>query len=290
MGQEWLDRTAYPFTSHYFDLPMGRMHYIDEGRGEPVVFVHGMPTWSFLYRDLVKRLAGDFRCIAPDHIGFGLSDKPADWAGRPADHGRNLAALIERLGLRDITLVVHDFGGPIGLSYAVEQPENIARLVVFNTWMWSLADDPQARRVDRLVRSGFGKFLYIRLNVSPRFLLPSLWAKKATLTAEVRRAYAAVHPRPQDRKGMHQLAQELVGSSEWYNSLWERRARLADIPALLLWGLKDPTFGSALARWREMLPQAEVVTFPDVGHFVMEEEPSVAEHIERFVAERAAVR
>jgi pimeloyl-ACP methyl ester carboxylesterase len=289
MEPVWLDPTTYPFTSRYLDLAMGRMHYVDEGQGEPIVFVHGTPTWSFLYRDLIKRLSARYRCVAPDQIGFGLSDKPVNWTYRPANHTCNLATLVEHLDLRTITLIVHDFGGPIGLGYAVDHPDNVAQLVVFNTWMWSLADDPQARRVDRLVRGALGKFLYTRLNASPRFLLPALWANKATLTPEVRKAYTAVHPRAQDRMGMYHLARELLGSSEWYSGLWERRARLANIPALLLWGLKDTTFGPALGRWREVFPQAQIITCPDAGHFVMEEEPSAGEHVERFIAERAVV-
>jgi haloalkane dehalogenase len=289
MGLEWLDRTVYPFTSHYLDLANGRMHYVDQGQGQPIVFVHGTPTWSFLYRDLIKRLSARYRCVAPDQIGFGLSDKPVNWTYRPADHALNLAKLIEHLDLHEITLVVHDFGGPIGLSYAVEQPENIARLVVFNTWMWSLADDRQVRRADRLVRGVLGKYLYTRLNASPRFLLPALWANKATLTPEVHKAYTAVHPQAQDRMGMYQLARELLGSSDWYDGLWERRARLANIPALLLWGLKDATFGAGLGRWREVFPQAQVITYPDAGHFVMEEEPSVGEHVETFIDEHAVI-
>lgn len=289
MGLEWLDSAAYPFKARYLDLAMGRMHYVDEGQGEPIVFVHGTPTWSFLYRDLIKRLSTRYRCIAPDQIGFGLSDKPASWTYLPADHSRNLTALIEHLNLREITLVVHDFGGPIGLGYAVEHPENVARLVVFNTWMWSLADDLQARRVDRFVRGALGKLLYTRLNASPRFLLPALWANKATLTPEVRKAYTGVHAHAQDRMGMYQLARELLGSSDWYDGLWERRARLANIPALLLWGLKDATFGPALARWREAFPCAQVLTFPHAGHFVIEEESSVAEHVAAFIDQPAAV-
>jgi len=289
MGPQWLDRTIYPFTSRYLDLAMGRMHYVDEGQGEPIVFVHGTPTWSFLYRDLIKRLSARYRCVALDQIGFGLSDKPVNWTYRPADHTRNLATLIEHLDLHAITLVVHDFGGPIGLGYAVEHPQNVARLVVFNTWMWSLEDDLHVRRADRLVRGALGKFLYTRLNASPRFLLKALWANKATLTPEVHKAYTAVHPQAQDRMGMYQLARELLGSSDWYGGLWERRARLANIPALLLWGLKDATFGPALGRWREVFPQAQAITFPDAGHFVMEEEPSVGERVETFIDERAAV-
>ena len=114
------------------------LHYIDEGRGDPVVMVHGTPTWSFLYRHVVKGLSKNYRCIAPDHIGFGLSDKPQGWSYTIEAQAKNLQVLLDSLDLEDITLVVHDFGGPIGLSYAIENPEKVSRLVIMNTWLWSL--------------------------------------------------------------------------------------------------------------------------------------------------------
>src|SRR6185437_9468981 len=135
----WVDRRSYPIQSRSLEVDGGRMHFVDEGEGRPLVLVHGTPTWSFLFRHLIADLSRDHRVIALDHIGFGLSEKPERWGYRPADHAKNLAMLIDRLGLKDITLVVHDFGGPIGLSYAVEHPENVSALVLFNTWMWSLA-------------------------------------------------------------------------------------------------------------------------------------------------------
>lgn len=109
----WIDRKEYPFKSHFLQLEMGKMHYIDEGSGEPIVMVHGNPTWSFLYRHLIKGLSKNYRCIAIDNIGFGLSDKPADWSYYPEDHAKNLYLLIEKLDLKGITLIVQDWGGPI---------------------------------------------------------------------------------------------------------------------------------------------------------------------------------
>lgn len=289
MHQEWLDRTSYPFTPHYIDLAAGRMHYIDEGHGAPIVFVHGTPTWSFLYRDLIKCLSPQYRCIAPDHIGFGLSDKPTDWTYRPRDHAQNLSTLIEQLDLQNIILVVHDFGGPIGLSYAINNPEHVSQMIIFNSWMWSLADNQQARQAYSLLRRPIGKWLYMQLNLSPRFLLPFLWANKATLTPAVQRAYTSIHRQPQERLGMYRLACALLESTEWYNELWQRREQLAHIPTLLLWGLKDATFGSTLDRWRAIVPDAQVISFPSIGHFVMEE-ASVASYVETFLAEQAVSR
>ncbi len=135
----WIDREHYPFAPHYVDLPDGRMHYVDEGHGPVIVMVHGTPTWSFMYRHLIAGLAPHFRCIVPDHIGFGLSERPLPYTLTTADHARNLHLLIEQLGLRDVTLMVHDFGGPIGLGYAIDHPENVRAQIITNTWLWSFA-------------------------------------------------------------------------------------------------------------------------------------------------------
>lgn len=283
----WLDRSLYPFESRYLDVDGGRMHYVDEGSGHPVVLVHGTPVWSFLYRDLIAGLSGDHRVIAPDHIGFGLSDKPRVWRYRPDDHARNLAALIERLGLRDFTLVVHDFGGPIGLSYALDHPEHISDLVIFNTWMWSLRGNRDVEQIDRAMRGWFGDLFYLRLNGSARFLVPAVFGDRSKLSRSAHRHYVDAVPDPEDRRGMLALARALLGSSDWYEGLWSRRERIRHIPALLLWGLKDRGVRSGvfdLARWQSVFSRARNVTFPNAGHFVQEEEhaailPLIREHV-----------
>ena len=156
----WVDRREYPFEPRELDVEGGRLSYVDEGEGAPIVMVHGTPTWSFLYRHLIRELRPRYRCVAPDHLGFGLSDRPADWSYRPEDQGRNLARLIETLGLKDITLAVHDYGGPIGLAYALDHPENVRRLVLFNTWMWSFAGDRRIAWPARILGGRLGRYLY----------------------------------------------------------------------------------------------------------------------------------
>src|SRR6185295_11944703 len=153
---DWLDREEYPFVSYYRRTPGGRMHYVDEGEGEPIVMVHGVPAWSFSYRKLIRQLAPRFRCVAMDHLGFGLSDKPQNWEYRPEALAASVAALVDGLGLERVTLVVHDWGGPLGLSYAIERPENVARLVLLNTWMWSSAGDSRRELASR----GLGSPVY----------------------------------------------------------------------------------------------------------------------------------
>ena len=130
----WPDEKEYPFEHHYLELPMGGLHYVDEGEGDRVlVMVHGDPAWSFLYRHLIKGLSSKYRCIAMDHIGFGLSDKPEDWSYLPKAHAENLEALIGHLNLTNFVMVVQDWGGPIGLSYVLKYPDKVTSLVIMNT-------------------------------------------------------------------------------------------------------------------------------------------------------------
>lgn len=280
-----IDRSLYPWTPKSFDTGDGRIRYIDEGSGAPVVLVHGTPTWSFLFRGLIERLSRSHRVIAPDHLGFGLSDKPRGAGYAPRDHARRLDALIEHLGLRDITFVVHDFGGPIGLSSAIERPDRVARLVVMNTWLWSMAEDRSTVRASRLLGGPVGRFLYTRLNFSPRVLLKMGFADRGRLTPAIHRHYLDVFPSPADRTAPWVLARELIGSSDWYDALWSRRDRLRGKPMLIVWGMKDPAFSPPiLERWRAEFPDAEVVTLPEAGHFVTEEAgEEVGEAVERFV-------
>ncbi|MGH2667684.1 MAG: alpha/beta fold hydrolase [bacterium] len=286
MNPAWLDPVEYPFAPHTLDLAAGRMHYLDEGQGPPLVMVHGTPTWSFLYRHLIRGLASRYRCVVPDHLGFGLSDKPATWSYRPRDHAEHLRQLIEHLGLRHITLVVEDFGGPIGLAYALNRPGNVDRLVLSNTWMWSLRGDPHFERFGRLAASPVGRFLYTRLNLSPRIILKLAVGRKAAFTKAIHRHYLGPFPFPRDRQGAWVLARELLGSSDWYESLWAQRATIRDMPALIAWGMRDPAFRrQELERWTALFTDRRIVELADVGHLVAEEAgPVCAAEIDRFVS------
>jgi haloalkane dehalogenase len=282
----WLDVVAYPFRAQTFDTGEGRLQYVDEGAGPTVVLVHGTPTWSFVWRDLIGRLVrAGYRVIAPDHLGFGLSDKPSAASYRPEDHARRLGVLLDVLDVRDATLVVHDFGGPIGLSCALDRPARIARLVLLNTFAWPVDDDPSIARGARVAGSALGGFLYRRLNASPRWLLPAAFADRRRLTPELHRQYLAPFPDAASRVAPYALARALLGDSPWLAALWARRDELARRPALLVWGLRDPAFGPAyLARWRGALPDAEVVEVADAGHFVQEEAPeALATSVLRFL-------
>jgi haloalkane dehalogenase len=285
MNPDWIDPIEYPFQPHYIELDAGRMHYVDEGQGEPVVMVHGTPTWSFLYRHQIKALSTTYRVIAPDHIGFGLSDKPVKWSYLPRDHASNLTTLIQHLGLKNITLVVHDLGGPIGLSYAIEHPKNVKRLVIMNTFMWSLAGDRQFELPGKLFNNPIGRFAYKNLNFSPRVMVRSAWGDKKKLTKHIHRHYIQALPSTADRHGTWIFVQELIGSSSWYQSLWDRRERIRDKPALILWGMQDIAFKQKeLDRWKSLFPHAQVACLESAGHFLQDEEgPQVSQLIKEFL-------
>ena len=263
----WVDRREYPFEPRALDVEGGRLSYVDEGEGAPIVMVHGTPTWSFLYRHLIRDLSPRYRCVAPDHLGFGLSDRPPGWSYRPEDQARNLARLIETLGLKDLTLVVHDYGGPIGLAYALDHPENVRRLVLFNTWMWSFAGDRSVEWVAWILGGRLGRYLYERHGFSVRVMLRYAVADRRRYTRAVERQYLAAL----DGHATWVYAREILGSSAWYDGLWRRRDRIARTPAILIWGMRDPAFARYLPRWREVFEQAEVVQLADCGHAPPEE-------------------
>ena len=282
-SSSWVDREAYPFRSRWLALPEGRVHYIDEGSGrgtdDPIVLVHGTPTWSFEYRHLITGVRPGHRVIALDHLGFGLSERPADASYTPEAHAARFRAFVDGLGLSRFTLVVHDFGGPIALPVAVDDPGRVSRLVVLNSWMWSFADDPEMREMAkraRMVSGRFGRFLYRRLNASLRLVTPSAYGDRRKLTRAIHRQYLAPFPDADSRERvLWALARALLESSAFYDGLWRRREQLAARPALIVWGMKDTAFRPVqLARWRQALPHASTVQLPDAGHWPHEEEPA----------------
>jgi haloalkane dehalogenase len=254
----------------------GDMHYVDEGSGPPILFVHGTPTNSFEYRHLIAALSKRFRCIAPDHLGFGQSSRPQSFAYTPEAHADVLAEFVEKLNLTDVTLVVHDFGGPIGLPLALASGSRITRLVLMNTWAWPLDDDPKMARGAKFIGGPIGRFLYRYANASLRLIMPSAYGDRKKLTKEIHRRYLDVF-RDRDARVLvlHALAKSLLGSRAHYQSLLDRIDRLKAIPVLIVWGLKDSAFQPyQLERWRQLLPDAKVEAIEGAGHWPHEEEPA----------------
>ena len=279
----WVDREQFPFVNRWVTVGDGRLHYVDEGAGETILFVHGTPSWSFEWRRLIRELSGTHRCVAIDHLGFGLSDRPLAAQYTPEAHAVRLRAAVTALGLRDVTLVVHDYGGPIALPLALDGLAS--RLVVLNSFMWPLGDDPAIRRAGMLFGGTFGRLLYEYLNFSLRIIMPAAYADKRKLTPAIHRQYLSTFPDRASRGAvLWPLARALLGSTSWYQSLWARREALRAVPALLIWGTRDPAFGPRyLERWRSVLPQATVAEV-DAGHWPQEEAPDdVIQAIRRFL-------
>ncbi|MEQ1567675.1 MAG: alpha/beta fold hydrolase [Myxococcota bacterium] len=273
MEPEWVD-PEWSWPCRWVDVPGGRLRTVDVGSGPTVLFAHGTPTWSYEWRHLLTALAPTHRCIAPDHLGFGRSERPTGADYSPEAHAARFRALAEALDLRDVTLVVHDFGGPIGLPLALGT-DRVARVVIVNTWMWPLDDDPGMAWGARLIGSPVGRWLYGWANLSLRVIAPSAYGDRAKLTLAIHAQYLAPFTdRAARTEVLWPLARALLGSSAHYASLWDRRARLAALPTTLVWGLADSAFPPRfLARWREALPQAAVTAIEGAGHWPHEEEP-----------------
>ena len=276
----------YPFAPHYIEVggrsPRGvssRLHYVDEGQGDPVLMVHGNPSWSFHYRDLISELRSGHRVIAPDHIGCGRSDKPNDahydytLSTRVAD----LGMLIDSLDLRGITLVVHDWGGMIGMAWAVQHPDRIARLVVMNTAAFPLPTGKTLPAALALARTpGVGALLVRGANAFSRGAV-----RYCVTRRPMSKAVAAGYLEPYDswahRIAVHRFVQDipLEESDRAYPTAKETGdalVRLVDKPMLICWGLKDFVFGHQfLDEWVDRFPGAKVHRFEDCGHYILED-------------------
>ncbi|MBK6903614.1 MAG: alpha/beta fold hydrolase [Saprospirales bacterium] len=283
----WLDQKEYPFRAHYFEAQGQKMHYIDEGQGETLLFVHGTPSWSFDFRYQIEALSSRYRCVAVDHIGFGLSDKPAHFDYSVQNHARILEAFIGHLGLKDITLVVHDFGGPIGFDYALKHPANIKRLIVLNSWLWSAEGEPEFRKMKPILKSPLLPFLYRRLNFSPRYLLPQSFFDKSLLSKNTRRQYTGPFPGRSERSGPLAFAKSLLMDQDWFESLWKQIHLLADKPILFIWGMND-TFVSPkyLEKFAIPFSRKTLARLEECGHFPQEEKKEeVLEQMRRFLSQ-----
>lgn len=265
----------YAFAPHFLEHQGVFQHYVDEGPRDapPLLFVHGNPTWSFAWRRLIRTFAPRFRCVAPDHVGCGLSDKPAGWPYRLTAHIAALERLVLALDLRDVTLVVHDWGGPIGLGLARRHPERIARLVVTNSaafpsarmpWRIALCRLPLAgtlavRGLNAFARGATTMAVVKPLSQTVRhgYLLPyASWAERVAVSAFVR----DIPMRPS-----HPSWNELLAIEASF-PLWRER------PALIAWGERDWCFTPAFrAQWQERLPQAKTFRYPAAGHWLFED-------------------
>lgn len=270
-------KALYPFASHRFDLGGVEMHYLDEGdpNAPPVVMVHGNPTWSFYYRTLIPEISKTHRVIVPDHVGCGLSDKPQDYTYTLEQHIRNLEALIAHLDLRDVTLVLHDWGGAIGMGYATRHPQNVRRFVVFNTSAFYL---PAVPFVLKLARSPIlGEFILRGLNGFAG-LAVRVAMTGHTMTPQVRAGYLAPYDSWHNRIAIYRFVQDIPLSDDHptratVDAIDAKLHLFHDHPMLIIWGEGDFVFTvkAFLAGWRARFPDADVHVLHNAGHYVVED-------------------
>lgn len=286
--------TLHPFKRHYLDRNGHQLHFVNEGSGDPVVMVHGNPSWSLYYRELIAKLSHEYQCIVPDHIGCGLSDKPgdADYDYTLKSRIDDLDALLDSLGVVDnVTLVVHDWGGMIGMGYAARYPDRIKRLVILNTGAFHL---PKAKSfpwplwicrntlLGSVLVRGFNAFSSIASYVG---------VKRAPMAPAIREAYVAPFNSWANRISTLRFVQDipLVESDRNYQLVTEISDSLSqfkDVPMIICWGLKDFVFDKHfLSEWRERFPQAQVYEFADCGHYILEDATDeVVAHIDTFMS------
>ncbi|HEY1086076.1 MAG TPA: alpha/beta fold hydrolase [Archangium sp.] len=271
----WLDRAEYPWTPKLVDVGAeGRLAVVDVGTGPTLLFSHGTPTWSFDWRHLVKALSATHRCVLVDHLGFGLSERPLGADYSPEGHARRFSSLVDRLGLDRFTLVIHDFGGPFALPAVLEKPERLEKLVVFNTFFWSMQEDPRERRLSGLGGSGLFRWLYRHVNLSLTVIAPSAWGDAPRPKSLWRHYTALFEDKDAREQVLFALAKSMRGSTAHFEQLWAERERV-QVPVLLVWGMKDSAFPpSALARCQRAWPHAKTLELPTAGHWPHEEQPA----------------
>jgi cis-3-alkyl-4-acyloxetan-2-one decarboxylase len=288
-ASDW--RKLYPFQSRWAEAPAGRMHYIDEAphHSHALLFVHGNPTWSFHWRNLILALRKSYRCVAPDHLGCGLSDKPATFL-RLDRHIDNLVALVERLGLERITLVAQDWGGAIGLGAMLRMPTRLERIVLFNTAAFPPRYIPwqiQACRVPLV-----GRLAVQGANLFSRAALSMTLARQTRLDPCVAAGYLAPYDSWPNRRAVYGFVRDIPANQ--YHPTWQTLAAIeralqtvADRPIALIWGMRDWCFRpDCLERFVAAWPDAQVHRLGDVGHWVVEDAPEEAiPTVEKFLTE-----
>jgi haloalkane dehalogenase len=271
-GPAWLDRRLYPFESRFVSLADCRLHYIDEGSGPLLLFLHGNPTWSFLYRDIIQRLRDRFRCVAVDYPGFGLSTAPAVFGFTPEEHSRVIEQFVVHLGLSGITMMVQDWGGPIGFGVAVRNPKLFSGFVVGNTMAWPV-DDFFMEMFSRFMGGPAGRYLCVERNFFVNVLIP-LGVRRKKLAPAVMDAYRGPFPTRESRKPTYIFPGEFLGSLDYLRRLEAAMPTLRDLPALIVWGERDTAFRKQQRlKFEKLFSKHHTIILKRAAHYIQEEAP-----------------
>ncbi|MEG6523240.1 alpha/beta fold hydrolase [Desulfotomaculum sp. 1211_IL3151] len=290
----------FKFNSKFIEIEGNNIHYLDEGNGEVLLMLHGNPTWCYLYRHFIPELSLDYRCIAPDFLGFGWSDKPVGADYSLQAQLKRLTIFIERLELAEITLIIHDIGGIIGLSWAAEHKHLVKRLVILNTsgsvpavWYDNRYLPPWSYLVLWPLRiPGVGELLVQGFNILQRMVMPLAFADQRVFTREARRGFRLPYRCKADRVAQLSTVRQIpiLKSDPVYHMLLKTGQRLKgwQVPTQIIWGMKDPAFSPKLIKDLErLLPNHRpTLRLPGAGHFLMEEQPTaILEKIKEFLTD-----
>lgn len=264
----------YPFESRWFETSCGRLHYVDEGSGRPILLLHGNPTWSFLYRNVIVRLRDRFRCVAVDYLGFGLSERPSGFAYTPRQHVEVVSQLVRHLDLSGLVVAGHDWGGPIGLGVAALDPERVEGLVLGNTWFWP--PTLGARVFSGVMSSKWMQRRILQANYFVERLLPAGVVRKLS-EAEMAH-YRGVQSTAELRVGIAEFPRQIVAATPWLTDLERSVARhLSTKRVLVTYPMRDMGFRAKqiLPRFRATFWDIDVVELKRAKHFFLEDESDV---------------
>lgn len=272
----------FPVEHRFIDLDRARVHYVDEGSGETLLLLHGNPSWSFLYRKIIAGLRNEFRCVALDFPGYGMSDPPPGYAYTPEEHRAVLERFVDRLGLKDLTMMVQDWGGPIGLGFGGRRPELVRRLIIGNTFAWPLDGERRVRFFSWMMGGPIGRALTATGNFVPKFFFKRGLAQRHP--PEVLAMYLAPWRHRARRIAAVIAPRQLIAASPYLRRVEANLPKLADRPALIVWGTKDFAFrATERARFERLFPNHTTVTFDDASHFLQEDAGDrIAEAIRRW--------
>jgi haloalkane dehalogenase len=270
---DWIDSQLYPFEDHWLEVEGCSVHYVDEGSGPPLLMVHGNPTWSFTWREVIKGVSDRYRCIAIDLPGFGLSTAPAGYGFTPPEHARVVDALVRELDLRDATLLVQDWGGPIGFAAAEREPERFTAFAIGNTWAWPMDGSRSARMFSGFLGGPIGGYLIKRRNFFVERIIPSA-TKKVGPDEHVMDHYRGPFPTPESRGPVHVFPRAIIGETPWLGEVERGLSSLDDRPALIMWPTRDQAFGTReRERWEATFADRRTVTLEGAGHYIGEDAP-----------------
>ncbi len=275
------DKVLFPFQSRWFDEAGPRVHYIDEGAGRPVLMFHGNPTWSFLYRKVIQQLSGRFRCVAMDYPGFGLSERPSGYGYTSEEHARVIGKLVDHLNLDGFIVVGQDWGGPIGMTIAMERANRVAGMVFANTWYWPAKGSLVTFSL--VMSSPPLQWLILNRNSFVNFIMPRSVA--TPMDANVFKSYQDAQPNPEARRGVAEFPRQIRLARPMLERLAATAPKaLGAKPMELVWAMKDPAFGNeqVLARWQRDFPSANVTKLANANHYIQEDAPeAVAAAVDR---------